>query len=173
MAARLRRDAELLGLDGRTEIVEAALELLHRRAAEERAWRAASTSSTATASLPSRSASALPPVRPMPRPEALRGEVRDVDFPDVGTHPAVVLSVDPMDVRLGHIAVIPVTGTQGPEQTHVPRGTDAGPTGYVESYADVTGLQPVARERLLARRGLLSLRELERLGRQLTVYRGR
>ena len=108
----------------------------------------------------------------MPRPEALRGEVRDVDFPDVGTHPAVVLSVDPMDVRLGHIAVIPVTGTQGPEQTHVPRGTDAGPTGYVESYADVTGLQPVARERLLARRGLLSLRELERHGRQLTVYRG-
>ena len=96
----------------------------------------------------------------------------DVHFPDVGTHPAVVPSVDPVDVRLGHVAVIPVTGTQGPEQTHVPRGTDAGPTGYDESYADVTGLQPVARERLLARRGLLSLRELERLGRQLTVYRG-
>ncbi|GAB2939019.1 hypothetical protein GCM10027047_39100 [Rhodococcus aerolatus] len=35
-AAELRRDAELLGLDGRTEIVRAALELLHRRAAEER-----------------------------------------------------------------------------------------------------------------------------------------
>ena len=39
MAARLRRDAELLGLDGRTEIVEAALELLHRRAAQERTAR--------------------------------------------------------------------------------------------------------------------------------------
>jgi hypothetical protein len=36
LAAQLRRDAELLGLDGRTEIVKAALELLHRRAAEER-----------------------------------------------------------------------------------------------------------------------------------------
>lgn len=36
MAAQLREDAELLGLDGRTEIVKAALELLHRRAAEER-----------------------------------------------------------------------------------------------------------------------------------------
>lgn len=35
-AAQLRRDAEVLGLDGRTEIVKAALELLHRRAAEER-----------------------------------------------------------------------------------------------------------------------------------------
>lgn len=36
VAAQLRSDAELLGLDGRTEIVRAALELLHRRAAEER-----------------------------------------------------------------------------------------------------------------------------------------
>ncbi len=35
-AAQLRDDAELLGLDGRTEIVKAALELLHKRAAEER-----------------------------------------------------------------------------------------------------------------------------------------
>ncbi len=36
LAAQLRNDAELLGLDGRTEIVKAALEMLHRRAAEER-----------------------------------------------------------------------------------------------------------------------------------------
>lgn len=36
LAAQVRRDAEVLGLDGRTEIVRAALELLHRRAAEER-----------------------------------------------------------------------------------------------------------------------------------------
>lgn len=35
-AVQLRRDAELLGLDGRTEIVKAALELLRRHAAEER-----------------------------------------------------------------------------------------------------------------------------------------
>lgn len=36
LAAQLRSDAEILGLAGRTEIVKAALELLHRRAAEER-----------------------------------------------------------------------------------------------------------------------------------------
>jgi hypothetical protein len=36
LAAQLRLDAEVLGLDGRTEIVKAALQLLHRRAAEER-----------------------------------------------------------------------------------------------------------------------------------------
>ena len=36
LAAQLRSDAAVLGLDGRTEIVKAALELLHRHAAEER-----------------------------------------------------------------------------------------------------------------------------------------
>lgn len=36
LAAQLRDDAELLGLNGRTEIVRAALQLLHQRAAEER-----------------------------------------------------------------------------------------------------------------------------------------
>lgn len=33
-AAQLRADAEVLGLSGRTDIVKAALELLHRHAAE-------------------------------------------------------------------------------------------------------------------------------------------
>lgn len=36
LAGALRADAEVLGLAGRTEIVRAALELLHRQAAEER-----------------------------------------------------------------------------------------------------------------------------------------
>jgi hypothetical protein len=35
-AAQLRADAEVLGLTGRTEIVKAGLELIHRQAAEER-----------------------------------------------------------------------------------------------------------------------------------------
>jgi hypothetical protein len=35
-AAQLRADADILGLEGRTDIVRAALSLLHRRAAEER-----------------------------------------------------------------------------------------------------------------------------------------
>lgn len=36
LATQLRADAEILGLTGRTEIVKAALELLHRQAAEQR-----------------------------------------------------------------------------------------------------------------------------------------
>ena len=36
LAAQLRDDAEVLGLRGRTDIVKAALQMIHRRAAEER-----------------------------------------------------------------------------------------------------------------------------------------
>lgn len=36
LAAELRADAAVLGLDGRTDMVRAALRLLHQRAAEER-----------------------------------------------------------------------------------------------------------------------------------------
>lgn len=36
LAAQLRDDAEVLGLSGRTDMVKAALHLIHRRAVEER-----------------------------------------------------------------------------------------------------------------------------------------
>lgn len=108
----------------------------------------------------------------MALPEPFRGEVWDVDFDDFGMHPAVVLSINPLNIRLGHVAVIPVTGTGGPDQTHVPLTTGAGLTRYVESYADLTALQPVARSQLLTRRGLLTRREIDRLGRQLGTYLG-
>ena len=108
----------------------------------------------------------------MALPEPFRGEVWDVDFDDFGRHPAVVLSINALNSRLGHVAVIPVTGTRGPGETHVPLAADAGLTRYDESYADITALQPVARSRLLTQRGLLTREELDRLGRQLHIYLG-
>ncbi len=109
----------------------------------------------------------------MSLPEPFRGEVWDVDFDDFGLHPAVVLSINPLNARLGHVTVIPVTGTAGPKQTHIPLTADAGVTKYEQSYADITAPQPVARSRLLTRRGLLTVGELERLGRQRAVYLAR
>lgn len=108
----------------------------------------------------------------MSLPEPFRGEVWDVDFDEFGLHPAVVLSINLLNTRLGHVAVIPVTGTRGPDQTHVALDNDAGFTRYDQSYADVTALQPVARSRLLARRGLLATPEINRLAGQLAVYLG-
>lgn len=108
----------------------------------------------------------------MTPPEPFRGEVWDVRFPTFGDHPAVVLSVNPLNVRLGHVAVVPVTGTPGPELTHVPLTAEAGLTRYDESYADVTGLQPAARGRFLRRRGLLTRGELSRVEDQVRTYLG-
>lgn len=68
------------------------------------------------------------------------------------------------------LGAVYVQQLRGPEQTHVPLTPNAGLTRYEESYADVTALQPVARSRLLRRRGLLTRIEIERLGRQLVIY---
>lgn len=108
----------------------------------------------------------------MAPPEPFRGEVWDVRFPAFGQHPAVVLSVNPLNMRLGHVAVIPITGTPGPELTHVPLTPDAGLTRYDESYADITGLQPAARGSLLRRRGILTHGELARVEDQVRIYLG-
>ncbi len=75
--------------------------------------------STPSTNSPCRSASGRKDVTPVPMslPEPFRGEVWDVDFDEFGLHPAVVLSINLLNVRLGHVAVIPVTGTRGPDQT--------------------------------------------------------
>lgn len=108
----------------------------------------------------------------MPPPEPLRGELWEVRFPSFGLHPAVVLSVNPMNARLGHAAVVPITGTCGPDGTDVPLGAEAGLTRYPESYADITGLQPVARSRFRRRRGLLASTELAHLEERIRIYLG-
>ncbi len=104
--------------------------------------------------------------------EPLRGEVWDVAFPGFGVHPAVVLSVNALNSRLGHVVVLPVTGTRGPSLTHIPLGADAGLTRYDESYVDITGVQAVARGRCRRRRGLLAPSEMTRIEGQLRVYLG-
>ena len=106
----------------------------------------------------------------MPLPEALRGEVWDVDFAEFGQHPAVIVSANPLNRLLGHVLAIPVTGTSGPDATHVPLTPESGLTRYAESYADITTVQPVDRTCLLTRRGAVALGELHRLEQQLRTY---
>lgn len=107
----------------------------------------------------------------MPAPEPFRAQVWDVGF-EFGTHPAVIISVNPLNSRLGHVAVIPITGTAGPPGTHIPLDASAGLTRYDESYADVTSLRPVARDRLRKQRGLLAHTEMARIEAQLRTYLG-
>jgi mRNA interferase MazF len=90
----------------------------------------------------------------------------------MGEHPAVILSVNRLNAILSSVAVVPVTGTAGPQETHVPLGADAGLTKYDESYADVTGIQAIDRGRFRVQRGLAHPDELERIEQQLRTYLG-
>jgi mRNA interferase MazF len=108
----------------------------------------------------------------MANPEPLRGEIWDVQLPGIGLHPALVLSVNALNSRLGHVAVIPITGTRGPDATHIPLDADAGLTRYDECYADITGLRPVARSSCRKRRGLMHRSELAHIEGQLRTYLG-
>ena len=82
----------------------------------------------------------------MALPEPLRGEVWDVAFPGFGVHPAVVLSVNALNSRLGHVVVLPITGTSGPSLTHIPLGADAGLAGTTGR----TSISPASRRWLVA-----------------------
>ena len=49
--------------------------------------------------------------------EPLRGEVWDAHVGGAGTHPFVILTVNPMIARLGAVTAALVTGTAGPRYT--------------------------------------------------------
>jgi mRNA interferase MazF len=100
-------------------------------------------------------------VRPATPPLPLRGEVWTVRFPaPVGEHPAVVLAANVLRPRLSAVTVVLVTGTRGPESTHVELDADAGMSGHLVSYANATDLHTVPLSRFRRRRGLLSGAEL-------------
>jgi mRNA interferase MazF len=104
--------------------------------------------------------------------EPLRGEVWDVFIHGAGVHPALVMSVNAVNARLNHAAIIPITGTPGPGSTHIPLDRDAGLTKYPESYADVTGIRAAAKANFRVRQGRVSLEELGHVERQLSIYLG-
>jgi mRNA interferase MazF len=93
----------------------------------------------------------------------LRGEVWDAHLPVVGSHPVVVLTVNPLLARLRSVTVSVVTGTEGPRVTHVELGRAAGLTKDPVSYANATDVHTVAQTRLTKRRGILHPAEMARL----------
>jgi mRNA interferase MazF len=104
--------------------------------------------------------------------EPLRGEVWDVFLHGAGIHPALVMSVNAVNARLRHVAIIPITGTLGPGSTHIPLERDAGLTKYDESYVDITGIRVAAKAHFRSQRGRVSLPELAHVEQQLSIYLG-
>lgn len=104
--------------------------------------------------------------------EPMRGEVWDATLPRAGKHPVVVLSANIMTARLGSVAAVLVTGTSGPEATHIMLGADAGLTGHAVSYANVTDIYTIPKSALTRKRGLLHRAELSRLEEAIRLYLG-
>jgi mRNA interferase MazF len=106
----------------------------------------------------------------MAEQEPLRGEVWDVHLSGIGVHPALVLSNNRANLRVGHVAVAVVTGTVGPASTHVPLAAGAGLTRYAESYVNITDLHAVSKGAPRRLRGRCSRSELARIGELASVY---
>ena len=106
--------------------------------------------------------------------EPMRGEVWDVVFPaPIGRHPAVVLSINRMNSQIGSIAVLLITGTTGPSETHVSIESEAGVTKYDESFVNITDVHSVDKQRARKYRGRLDPpSELSRVERLVRTYLG-
>jgi mRNA interferase MazF len=104
--------------------------------------------------------------------EPLRGEVWDAHVRGAGTHPFVILTVNPMIARLGAVTAALVTGTTGPRHTHIPLGAEAGLTEYAESNANATDLHTIPKPRLRRRRGHLAWAEMTGLEQAIRTYLG-
>ncbi len=104
--------------------------------------------------------------------ELLRGEVWDAHVRGAGTHPFVILTVNPMIGRLGAVTAVLVTGSAGPRLTHVLLGGEAGLTEYLESYANATDLYTIPKPRFHRRRGRLALAEMASVEQAVRVYLG-
>ena len=107
-----------------------------------------------------------------PSPPPFRGDVWDVAFPRIGTHPAVALTTNALRGRLSSVTVVLVTGTPGPTATHVELGPSAGLTKYHVSYANVTDLHTVPVARCRTFRGRLAPSEMELLEDSLALVLG-
>jgi mRNA interferase MazF len=108
----------------------------------------------------------------VPRLDPLRGEIWDAQFPGIGAHPVVVLTISPMVPKLGAVTVVLVTGTEGPPSTHIPLDSDSGLTGYDVSFANATELHTLPKGKLRNQLGHLSLVALDSLEEAVRTYLG-
>ena len=90
----------------------------------------------------------------------MRGEVWACAVPQADPHPVVVLTVSRIAEHLSAVTVALITGSAGPESTHVRIGREAGVTKYDESYVNCADLHTVDKPRLRRRLGRLALAEM-------------
>lgn len=96
----------------------------------------------------------------------------DAALARVGSHPVVILTINPLLQRLSSTTTVLITGSAGPRSTHIPLDAEAGLTRYPESYAVATELHNVPLSALRRRRGRLGRNELHALEDAIRVAHG-
>ena len=82
-----------------------------------------------------------------------RREIWNVDFPNIGRHPAVVLTNQVLLGRMNGCTVAVITHSDGPPSTHIALGPESGCDP--NSYVNVTDLHTVKKTHFSSRRGEL------------------
>ncbi|GAA0264298.1 type II toxin-antitoxin system PemK/MazF family toxin [Cryptosporangium japonicum] len=104
---------------------------------------------------------------------AFRGEVWGCAFPQpLGPHPALILTANRIAAPLSAVTVALITGTSGPESTHVRIGPESGVTRYDESFVNCSDIHTVAKPRLRRRLGLVAPSELRRVEETIQLVLG-
>jgi mRNA-degrading endonuclease toxin of MazEF toxin-antitoxin module len=94
-------------------------------------------------------------------------EIWDIDFPDIGRHPGLIVTTDPLLTRIATLTVAVVTSTEGPPSTHIAIGEEE---GCRPSFINVTDLRPARNHQFHRRRGSLSWPKTQVVNRALIVY---
>jgi mRNA interferase MazF len=102
----------------------------------------------------------------------LRGELWWCVIPVAGRHPGVVLTVNRIAEPLSSVTVAVVTGTPGPDETHIRIGREAGATKYDESFVNCTDLHSLAKPSLRRRLGRLAPAEMRSVESAVRVILG-
>jgi mRNA interferase MazF len=102
----------------------------------------------------------------------LRGELWLCAVPVAGVHPGVVLTVNRIAEPLSSVTVALVTGTPGPDVTHIRIGREAGVTKYDESFVNCTDLHSIAKPSLRRRLGRLAPVEMRSVESAVRVILG-
>lgn len=82
-----------------------------------------------------------------------------------------MLTINRIAEPLSAVTVAVITGTDGPDVTHIPVGPDSGLTKYDESFVNCTDLQTIAKPRLRRRLDLLAPADLARVETAVRLIR--
>lgn len=90
----------------------------------------------------------------------------------IGPHPVVIMTINRVAQPLASVTVVLITGTAGPERSHVAIGPDCGLKKYNEPYVNCTDIHTVRKSQLRRGLGLLAPTEMTAVEQRVRTVLG-